>query len=44
VTSDGKLKPCLLRTDNHVDIKGKKGAELEALFCEAVKRREPFFK
>jgi cyclic pyranopterin phosphate synthase len=44
VTSDGKLKPCLLRTDNHIDIRGKRGAELESLFCEAVKRREPFFR
>ncbi|MDD4482965.1 MAG: GTP 3',8-cyclase MoaA [Methanoregula sp.] len=44
VTSDGKLKPCLLRTDNHVATRGKKGAELEALFREAVARREPFFK
>ncbi len=44
VTSDGKLKPCLLRTDNHVTIRGKKGAELEALFQDAVARREPFFK
>ncbi|MGB8219202.1 MAG: GTP 3',8-cyclase MoaA [Methanoregula sp.] len=44
VTSDGKLKPCLLRTDNHVTIRGKKGAELEALFQEAAARREPFFK
>ncbi|HNX18095.1 MAG TPA: GTP 3',8-cyclase MoaA [Methanoregula sp.] len=44
VTSDGKLKPCLLRTDNHVTIRGKKGEELEALFQEAVARREPFFK
>ena len=44
VTSDGKLKPCLLRTDNHVTVRGKKGAELEALFREAVARREPFFK
>ncbi|NVO66082.1 GTP 3',8-cyclase MoaA [Methanofollis tationis] len=44
VTSDGYLKPCLLRTDNHVDIRGKKGAELEALFEQAVKAREPFFK
>lgn len=43
VTSDGKLKPCLLRSDNHIDIRGKKGSELEALFCEAVKRREPFY-
>jgi cyclic pyranopterin phosphate synthase len=44
VTSDGKLKPCLLRTDNHVDIRRKKGAELEALFQKAVSLREPFFK
>ena len=44
VTSDGKLKPCLLRTDNHIDIRGKKGVELEALFREAVSLREPFYK
>lgn len=44
VTSDGQLKPCLLRTDNHLDIRGKSGAELEALFCEAVRRREPFYR
>jgi cyclic pyranopterin phosphate synthase len=44
VTSDGKLKPCLLRSDNHISIKGKSGADLEALFVEAVARREPFFK
>lgn len=42
LTSDGKLKPCLLRTDNHVDIRGKSGKELEDLFIEAVRRREPF--
>jgi cyclic pyranopterin phosphate synthase len=44
VTSDGKLKPCLLRTDNHVDIRGKKGRELEVLFREAVSKREPFYR
>ena len=44
VTSDGKLKPCLLRNDNHVSIRGKSGPELEALFREAVSRRQPFFK
>ena len=44
VTSDGKLKPCLLRHDNHVSIRGKSGTELEALFREAVSRRQPFFK
>jgi len=44
VTSDGKLKPCLLRTDNHVDIRGKSGTELEELFRKAVSLREPFYK
>ncbi|HSA38837.1 MAG TPA: GTP 3',8-cyclase MoaA [Methanoregula sp.] len=43
VTSDGKLKPCLLRTDNHVDIRGRSGKDLEDLFCEAVRRRAPFY-
>jgi len=43
VTSDGKLKPCLLRHDNHVDVRGKSGEELEEAFRVAVKRREPFF-
>jgi cyclic pyranopterin phosphate synthase len=43
VTSDGKLKPCLLRSDNLIDIRGKRGAELEALFLEAVRIREPFY-
>ena len=44
VTSDGKLKPCLLRRDNHVDIRGKRGRELEDLFREAVRKREPFYR
>lgn len=44
VTSDGKLKPCLLRSDNHVDIRGASGQELRDLFIEAVRRREPFYK
>jgi len=44
VTSDGKLKPCLLRADNHVDIRGKTGEELEGLFRKAVEKREPFYK
>lgn len=42
VTSDGMLKPCLLRSDNHISIKGKKGDELEALFREAIRSREPY--
>jgi cyclic pyranopterin phosphate synthase len=44
VTSDGSLKPCLMRSDNHIDIRGKDGNELEALFKKAVSLREPFFK
>ena len=44
VTSDGKLKPCLLRTDNHIDIRGKSGNELEELFKKAISLREPFYK
>ena len=48
VTSDGKLKPCLLKNDNLIDfvVPMRKGASddmLKALFTEAVKRREPFF-
>jgi len=49
VTSDGKLKPCLMRNDNLVDIlspmrKGTNDEELTRLFLEAVKRREPYYK
>jgi cyclic pyranopterin phosphate synthase len=43
VTSDGNLKPCLLRPDNHVNIRGKSGIDLENAFIEAVKRRAPFY-
>ena len=49
LTSDGKLKPCLLRNDNLVDILGplRNGAsddELLEIFKEAILRREPYFK
>ncbi len=49
VTSDGKLKPCLMRNDNLVDIltplrKGANDEELTKIFFEAVKRREPYYK
>ena len=44
VTSDGKLKPCLLRTDNHVDIRGRRGKELEDLFIQAVSQRKPYYR
>jgi cyclic pyranopterin phosphate synthase len=48
VTSDGKFKPCLFRTDNLVDCLGpmRKGASdetLKKLFIESVNRRRPYF-
>ncbi|MEN6516929.1 MAG: GTP 3',8-cyclase MoaA [Methanospirillum sp.] len=43
LTSDGKLKPCLLRSDNLVDVRGLHGIALEDAFREAVKRRSPYF-
>ncbi len=42
VTSDGKLKPCLLRDDNLIDIRGKRGDDLLEAIREAVRLREPF--
>jgi cyclic pyranopterin phosphate synthase len=44
VTSDGKIKPCLLRNDNLVDIRNLSGDELIAAIKRAVMLREPFFK
>ena len=49
LTSDGKLKPCLMRDDNLVDALGliKKGAGEKALieaFKEAVTSRTPFWR
>jgi GTP 3',8-cyclase len=48
VTPDGKLKPCLLRNDNLVDliepIRDEKSDEnLKKLFLEAIKNRKPFY-
>ena len=43
VTSDGKLKPCLLRTGNEVDIRGLHGEELKAAIARAVQSRSPYF-
>jgi cyclic pyranopterin phosphate synthase len=47
VTSDGKLKPCLMRNDNTVDVltpmrKWASDEELMALFRLANQRRQPF--
>jgi len=49
VTSDGKLKPCLMRKDNLVDIltplrNGADDKKLTEIFIEAVKKREPYYK
>jgi cyclic pyranopterin phosphate synthase len=49
VTSDGKLKPCLMRKDNLVDLlspmrNGADDTKLKETFLEAVKRREPYYK
>ena len=44
VTCDGKLKPCLLRNDNLVDVSHASDNELETLFYQAMKNREPFYK
>jgi cyclic pyranopterin phosphate synthase len=44
VTADGKLKPCLLRDDNLVDIHQASTGELKELFYKAVEKREPFYK
>ncbi len=49
VTSDGKLKPCLMRKDNLMDIltplrKGADDKKLTEIFIEAIKKREPYFK
>ncbi|MCX8170998.1 MAG: GTP 3',8-cyclase MoaA [Candidatus Bathyarchaeota archaeon] len=48
LTSDGKLKPCLFRNDNLVDLlnpmrDGASDERLRDLFIEAINRRKPFF-
>lgn len=49
ITSDGKLKPCLMRNDNLIDIltpirNNATNKELEAIFKKAVNLREPYYK
>jgi len=49
VTSDGKLKPCLLRNDNLVDVvslmrRGSDADELKKAFAKATSLREPYWK
>lgn len=43
VTSDGRLKPCLLRNYT-VNIDGMHGRELEETIIKTVREREPFFR
>lgn len=49
LTSDGKLKPCLMRNDNLVDVaellkRGSDSKTLRELFLKAVELREPYYK
>jgi cyclic pyranopterin phosphate synthase len=49
VTCDGRLKPCLLRNDNLVDMIGliRSGADADSLrkkFTEAIMLKEPYWK
>jgi cyclic pyranopterin phosphate synthase len=49
VTSDGYLKPCLMREDNHVEAatllrKGGRSKDILAAFREAVSKREPYWR
>jgi len=45
VTSKAELKPCLLRTDNHVSVREilENGENVKDKFIEAIKRREPYW-
>jgi len=49
LTSDGRIKPCLMRDDNLVDVlgkirKGASGTQIESLILEGIERREPYTK
>ncbi len=49
VTPDGKIKPCLLRNDNLVDIiteirNGSNNKKLEKIFLKGINKREPYNK
>jgi cyclic pyranopterin phosphate synthase len=44
VTSDGMLKPCLLRNDNLVDVNNKEPDQIMELMGLAMEKREPFYK
>ena len=49
ITSSGELKPCLLRSDNHIEIidpirEGASDDELIALFEKAIYKKEPYWR
>lgn len=44
VTSDGRLKPCLFRNDNLVDVNNKPPEEIAEQMKLAMDKREPFYK
>ncbi len=44
VTSDGRLKPCLFRNDNLVDVNNKEPKEMAELLKLVMEKREPFYK
>lgn len=48
ITPDGKIKPCLLRNDNLVDLiepmrNGFSNNELKKVFLKAIENRKPYF-
>jgi GTP 3',8-cyclase len=48
ITPEGKIKPCLLRNDNLVDLiepmrRGYSDEELKKVFLKAIDKREPFY-
>ncbi len=45
LTSSGKLKPCLMRNDNLIDVSEEATSEeIRELLIKAVEKREPYFK
>ncbi|AKG92184.1 putative molybdenum cofactor biosynthesis protein A [Geoglobus ahangari] len=44
VTADGKIKPCLMRNDNLIDIRGLRGESLINAIKKAVMLREPYYR
>ncbi len=44
VTCDGRLKPCLFRNDNLVDVNNKEPQEIVELMKLVMNKREPFYK